>query len=728
MADLSQLSDDDLDKLIAQKQAAQASPTSAAPVAAPAAPAAAPDAPTPVDEVVVTGQRPTAAAPAAAPVVPPKVDETFLGDVGDTIKNIPGSAANLVKGLVHTIAHPIETAKTFGDIGGGVLQHLENALPDSVKAKLPKFDTAKADAVGKFLINRYGSLGAIRQTLINDPVGMAADLSSILTGGEMLAGRLPGIAGEAARAAGVVGNVIDPMAITAKGVSAVAKGAGNLATGVLGATTGRGAQAVLEAAKAGYSGGADAAAFRKNLMGGATSEDTLGAAQTAVRNMYDARQAAYNAGMGVVHNDPAVLPFDDIEAAVKNAEGLGYTRGRSGTSEPVSFNPPAAKAWDQINTSLDKWKMLDPAEFHTPGQLDLFKRELGNIRDSYEFGTPEYKAASDAYSAARKTIADAAPVYDKVMGDYADATSLVKDLQKSLSLNDKASSITTMNKLMGILNPKNIRAGELGQVLKDNAPPTLFPGLAGAALNPVLPRGMQGVVDGGLLAAGAHFLSPQALLAAPVFSPRLVGSAAFRAGTVGKVLEPVADAAGSAADSGALNAAAIVGRSASPTMADLMTKYSGATPSSPTTPVAVSQQPAPAKDLSHISDADLDAMISNLSQTDPLHARVMQQESGGNPNAVSPKGAEGTMQVMPQTQVNPGLGVTPARDNSAAEKERVGHDYLNALLTKYKGNKKLALAAYNWGPGHVDNWLTGAGPDLPAETHHYVKAILGDEF
>jgi hypothetical protein len=94
-----------------------------------------------------------------------------------------------------------------------------------------------------------------------------------------------------------------------------------------------------------------------------------------------------------------------------------------------------------------------------------------------------------------------------------------------------------------------------------------------------------------------------------------------------------------------------------------------------------------------------------------LHDAIRQVESGGNPNAVSPKGAMGAMQVMPNTLRDPGFGVTPARDNSPAEMERVGRDYFDALLQKYGGNQQMALAAYNAGPGRMDGLLAANGND-----------------
>lgn len=87
---------------------------------------------------------------------------------------------------------------------------------------------------------------------------------------------------------------------------------------------------------------------------------------------------------------------------------------------------------------------------------------------------------------------------------------------------------------------------------------------------------------------------------------------------------------------------------------------------------------------------------------------LINQESGGDPTAVSSKGARGVTQVMPATGANPGYGVAPMKDQSVAEQTRFGKDYLTAMLDKYDGNVEKALAAYNAGPSAVDNWTTAS--------------------
>ena len=101
-------------------------------------------------------------------------------------------------------------------------------------------------------------------------------------------------------------------------------------------------------------------------------------------------------------------------------------------------------------------------------------------------------------------------------------------------------------------------------------------------------------------------------------------------------------------------------------------------------------------------------------------AAVRQVESGGNRHAYNPNsGAMGSMQTMPETLRKPGYGVKPATDNSPNEQERVGVDYLKAMLNKYATLPE-ALAAYNHGPGNVDKRGMGA---LPAETQNYISKV-----
>jgi soluble lytic murein transglycosylase-like protein len=95
---------------------------------------------------------------------------------------------------------------------------------------------------------------------------------------------------------------------------------------------------------------------------------------------------------------------------------------------------------------------------------------------------------------------------------------------------------------------------------------------------------------------------------------------------------------------------------------------------------------------------------------------VIQVESGWKPDAVSSKGAQGLMQLMPRTAAM--LGVEDAFDPE--ENIGGGVKYLARLTDKYDGDVEMALAAYNAGPARVD----AAGGAPFSETARYVRNVM----
>jgi hypothetical protein len=135
--------------------------------------------------------------------------------------------------------------------------------------------------------------------------------------------------------------------------------------------------------------------------------------------------------------------------------------------------------------------------------------------------------------------------------------------------------------------------------------------------------------------------------------------------------------------------------------------------------------------ISDLSDAELEAIAGGgdlksfasaaaqrIGVRPELALAVMHKESRGRTDALSPKGARGPMQLMPDTARE--LGVNP---DDPYENITGGLTYLKRQLDDF-GNERLALAAYNAGPGAVKKY-----GDVPpfAETQDYVDTILGGQ-
>ncbi|MBV8371182.1 MAG: lytic transglycosylase domain-containing protein [Candidatus Eremiobacteraeota bacterium] len=129
----------------------------------------------------------------------------------------------------------------------------------------------------------------------------------------------------------------------------------------------------------------------------------------------------------------------------------------------------------------------------------------------------------------------------------------------------------------------------------------------------------------------------------------------------------------------------------------------------------------PAMVAAPVPPAQIDALVEQNAaawQVDPaLIKAVIANESGFNANATSKVGAQGLMQLMPGTAAS--LGVRDAYD--PAQNVAGGARYLRGLLDRFHGDKRLAIAAYNAGPGAVEKY-----GDVPpyAETRNYVQNVL----
>lgn len=150
---------------------------------------------------------------------------------GMAAESAPGSALNVAAALIRPVTHPIETAETMTSLPGGAVREVARAvLPEQVFSFLDSLDTSGDDkevasqnalAVGNFYKDRYGSVEGFKKALATDPVGVAADLATVFTGGQAAVTRmLP--AAKAVEATSAVRRVAPP-AVTGKSTRQIAK-------------------------------------------------------------------------------------------------------------------------------------------------------------------------------------------------------------------------------------------------------------------------------------------------------------------------------------------------------------------------------------------------------------------------------------------------------------------------------------------------------------------------
>lgn len=688
----------------------------------------------------LVGDGKAAKAPVAKPAPQPK--KLRWSEVpGEALKNSPESAKEFGKAMVQPILHPIETAKNLADTAGGAIRAtaktaaknmgpglsgpsglaaivLATLLDRMSGAEGVKRQDAAAKGTADYLKARYGSPEGLKRTMAKDPIGFAADVSTLLSGGGGMAARAPGVMGKFGRAAQTAGRAVDPINAAMKTTETAAKLGGKGTAAVLGLTTGAGPLAIEEAARAGVKGGKQGRAFREHMRGEAPTDEIVTEAKKAVGAMRKERGENYRRDIAETKADPAQLQFDAIEGALNDVRNRGEYKGKR-------IDPTAARAWDQIDSLVQDWKASDPAEFHTPEGIDALKRAIGNVRDDLEYNTPARNAADAAYKAVRSTIAEQVPSYSQAMRGYEKASETIGDIEKSLSLGNRVGLDTSSRKLLSIMrnnaNTDYGRRAELGAILEKYGADTLTPSIAGQALSSMTPRAFGGALTGAGTAGLFSLLGPKALVGMAAASPRLVGEIVHGAGRVAAPAVKSLDALSQAYDTvgPALMATQQVGRigQGPQTLSDMVERYGKQSAEAAAAPAEEPQT------------EEAETETANNPKWDAFVDRVMMAESGGDPNAVSPVGATGTMQTMPGTLRDPGHGVEPAKDDSPEEKERVGKDYLAAMLTKYDNEAIPALVAYNWGPANADRWLE-EGADfskLPAETRAYIKKILGDD-
>jgi hypothetical protein len=493
-------------------------------------------------------------APKAPPA--PKKPMGYGEMLGQAVVNTPASAGRMVSGLYEAVTSPVQTISGLMDVAAGGLQ---NVLPKPVTDFINQFETNPeaaqravntANAMGGMYKERYGTLEGIKNTIATDPVGVAGDLSTLLAGGAGLArgasavagpGRVGSTISSVADKLSTASNVTNPINAMVKAPAKAYELASALTKQGLSLKTGVGTEPITQAVKAGREGNTT---FVENMRGQVPITQVLDDAKTNLAKMNLDKQKDYRSGMVNIKNDKSVLDFAGIDKAIKDAEGLAYFKGKV-------KDKTAATVLNDIKAKVSDWKKSDPAEFHTPEGMDNLKQSLWE--DFGKLGMEEktaFSAGKQVYDAVKNQISTQAPEYSKVMKNYSEATDQIKEIERALSLGNKASADTAMRKLQSLMrNNVNTNYGqrlELAKQLEAMGGNEMMPALAGQAMNEFTPRGLQRATAGPeaflAYATGGPALAAIDLAAS---SPRLVGEAAYKYGQMANALnkakQPVTD-------------------------------------------------------------------------------------------------------------------------------------------------------------------------------------------
>lgn len=453
---------------------------------------------------------------------------------GAAASNLGSSALRFGEAVAQPFMHPIDTSKALAKTGIGAVQKM---IPGQQGYE------QYADAVGKFYMDRYGSMDAFKRALAEDPVGVMADASMFLTGGETALGRVPGVVGDVAKAAGTVGRTIDPLnvvtktgkvAMTGADIPKVGHipGAWEAGTDIVGGMFPHtGGQALRTAAESGYENGARAQDFRDNMRSVADMEDVVADARQAVANLRQRRGLQYKVNKVGLQTATQPIDWAPIDQSLSKINGIKKFKGQD------IADPKTASVRQNLLDEIDAWKQLDPAEFHTPEGIDALKQKIGNIRDNLEYGSPARLMADEVYRSLWGEIARQYPPYGKMMKDYETASGHIRELEQSLKLGRKASTDTALRRLQSIMrNNAYTNYGhrlDLGKMLQEAGATNLMDKLAGQALNTLRPRGLGAAQMGTLAGYGAltgQWLNPAYWGMLGISSPRIMGEAMHKMG------------------------------------------------------------------------------------------------------------------------------------------------------------------------------------------------------
>lgn len=325
--------------------------------------------------------------------------------------------------------------------------------------------------------------------------------------------------------------------------SAVSAGGKALAGGLrrgLGMTTGAGEEAVGQAFQAGKTGNQT---FLQNLKGEVPTAEVLDQAKEALANIRASRMAGYREGIKTTMPSQEIVAGQALPTPMKRLDFAPITDKLDETIQSLKVETPTTSKFKIGKEELSKVKELESivgewkkdSTLHTAEGLDALKQRLDALYPESPMQRQAQRAITSVRNAVKDTIVSQDKNYAKTMKAYEESLTLEREIERALSLGDRASADTAIRKLQSLTrnnaNTNFAYRKELANALKTQGGADLMPALSGQALSSWTPRGLAGQGTAlGIGATGALTVNPGAAALLPLTSPRTVGLGAYGMG------------------------------------------------------------------------------------------------------------------------------------------------------------------------------------------------------
>lgn len=464
------------------------------------------------------------------------LNKDFTGAAGDVIKGaakgvgstLYSAGTMMEKGMEKLTGRPAITTSIAGRNIGGMEEKPQWLTPQNTAQKIGY----TGEQIGEFFLpgSAATKIGKVAELAVKGAPKLAKlagfGVRSLAEGGI--------ISGQTMAQTGDVGESLNAallgfaMPTAGKILGTAGKGLKTTIKATLGKTTGAGKAAIEEAfanpnvMKFAREAGAEGA---EGLQRRAVEES-----KKALGMIRESRGTAYRAELKKIKANPMQMDDAAIKMRQKAADSLdefgikidpeGKALGKNlvdfGESTIIEHQAVADKALNDVFT----WKDWSPAG------MDTLKKRLYDFRNQARYGTPAHTFVNNIAKNLDTSLKEMVPGYEKMTTGWRESSELITEMEKALSLGNKASMDTAVRKLQSIMRDNNEVRKELVDVLTKTGGKDITGMMAGAALAPLAPRGI--VAGTGLsIGIGASILNPASWPLAIAYlgasSPRLVG-------------------------------------------------------------------------------------------------------------------------------------------------------------------------------------------------------------